>query len=158
MILAAADFHGNPALIVGLEGAAQRVDWQAAEFSRRVAAEGITSPPIELSENDQAELVDWPATMAESSNSAARIACLTSELETIVSGISAIPGVNILADCAVGTLQCTFERADCGTVAAVRGLLPIQSNCVWTLLDFDGDCVASLRHAGKTLAGRAASD
>ncbi len=149
MVQATTDLEGSCALTVGFEGTAKRVEWQTSEAARRLSDEGIRSPGTLLTDVQYANLNNWPATIATDAQASFRASCLPAELSAIVSRIAAIPTSNILADCAVGSLHCSFSTADCSTVAALSAIMPLHSNCVWTRLDIDDDCADSIPRWGN---------
>lgn len=142
-ILSTSDFDGSPALIICLEGAAERVEWQAAEASRKVAEEGLAGSIIDISHEQWTDLNNWSATTSAISNAAARIACLPADLADVADVLSGIPGAFIFADCAVGTVHLSLCDANCEALARVRSALPKNANCVWTVLDLTGDCAST---------------
>lgn len=151
MILAVSDSNGGaPALIVRLEGAAARVEWQAEQFQHRLTEAGVHSTPHELSLREVADLNDWPASHRSSGTVCARIAVLPTQLADLACRISKIPTASILADCTVGVLHCSLTRVDGTTSSAITSALPIGANCAWTSaeMDFDADSTSITAQRG----------
>ena len=135
LFLLATNEHQNaPRLIVGMEGAAARIDWQAEEFTRRLAAAGIVSAPVDLSETDLAALLDRQARNDAETVLAARLSCLLTDLPETARKLEAM-NLALTLDCVTGTVSCAARQPLAGLAPRIWQAAPPESALVWTRAD-----------------------
>lgn len=134
-LLATNESEGTPRLLLGLHGTAARVDWQAVEFGRRVAAAGISTPVRMLEEAETGALLDRQARLGTDTPLAARIACLPTDLPPLIQALAELPSCSLTAHCATGIVHLATEETDIALIDSVNALQPAQANFVWTRLD-----------------------
>ena len=114
-----------------MEGAAERVEWQAEEFARRVAESGVASPPTPLPETELNALLDRQARNDRETALAARLSCLLTDLPETAAKLEAL-GLALTADCVTGTISCASGSADAGLAKRIAQSAPPESALVWT--------------------------
>ena len=132
-LLATNERRNRPELLLGLQGTAARVAWQAEEFTRLAAEAGLTAPPQEVAPADLKTLGDRQARAEPSIRFAARIACLPTELPAFLSRLEALPPLALTAQCASGSLTLTAE--DASLVKLIDALRPKEANRVWIRIE-----------------------
>ncbi len=149
-LLATNELENRPRLILGLQGTADRVDWQAAEFARLVSEAGLSSSPIPLSLEEVARLRDAQARLGPETPLAARISGLPTDLADLAQALEAEPLLRLTAHCATGILSLAATDSDLSLVNRVDGLLRNGANLVWTRLDADPAACDTVAIWGQT--------
>lgn len=133
--LATSESDHRPRLIIGLQGTSARVEWQAQEYTRLAAEAGLTAEPIPLSEADVSALRDRQARLDAETPLAGRLACLPTELPTVVQALEALSGLALTAHCATGVLSFALAKPEPAAVTQILRTLPPKANLVWTRMD-----------------------
>lgn len=126
---------GLPRLVVGLQGAKTRVEWQAAEFARRVGEAGFASAGETLTSEVVTKLRDRQARLDADTPAAARIACLLTALPELVAALENWPGLQITAQAATGIVSLAAQNATPELASAIAALVPAGANLTWTRLE-----------------------
>lgn len=134
-VLATNEPDAKPRLILGVQGTAARVAWQAEEFARRVAEAGWNSPPITLTPAEVAALRDRQARLDTDTPLAARIACLPNEVAELVRALESIPALFLTAHVATGLVSLAATDSDASLIPKVKTLLPPNAHLVWQRLE-----------------------
>jgi glycolate oxidase FAD binding subunit len=134
-LLATNDLDNQPCLIAGLQGTQARVDWQAEELARRVAALGVASSPNELAMERVTSLRDRQARLEPGTPLAASIRCLPADLPACLARLDAIGSLCLSGHCATGLISLGTARADLATALAIQNALPAESYLTWTRLE-----------------------
>ena len=133
-LLATHEYQNQPHLIIGMEGAAERVNWQAEEFTRRLAVAGNASPPINLSEAELKTLLDAQARNDAETVLAARLSCLLTDLPEMARKLEAL-NLSLTLDCVTGTVSCAARQTLAGLAPRIWQAAPPESALVWTRAD-----------------------
>jgi glycolate oxidase FAD binding subunit len=134
-VLATNEPDGRPRLILGVQGTAARVAWQAEEFARRVAEAGLNSPAITLTPEEIVALRDRQARLDSGTPLAARIACLPNEVAELVRALETLPALFLTAHVATGLVSIASADSDASLIQQVKTLLPTNAHLVWQRLD-----------------------
>ncbi|HZP84216.1 MAG TPA: FAD-binding oxidoreductase [Chthonomonadaceae bacterium] len=134
-VLATNEPDGKPRLILGVQGTAARVAWQAEEFARRAADAGLNTPPIALTPAEVAALRDRQARLDPGTPLAARIACLPNEVAELVRALEALPALFLTAHVATGLVFLAATASDASLLPKVKTLLPPNAHLVWQRLE-----------------------
>ena len=121
---------GKPHLVVGLEGLAARVDWQAEELARRVAAAGISTPPTLLEASEIAALRNGLARTEPEITLAARISCLPTELPKVLAALEAA-NLSLTADSMAGTVSFATQTGSAEFIPRLLQAVPNDGAIVW---------------------------
>ena len=117
-----------------MEGAAERVNWQAEEFTRRLAAAGIASPPTDISDAELKTLLDAQARNDAETALAARLSCLLTDLPETARKLEAL-NLALTLDCATGTVACAARASSAGLAPRIWQAAPSESTLVWIRAD-----------------------
>ena len=130
-LLATNEYRSKPHLLVGMEGAAERVAWQAEEFARRVAAAGIAAKAVPAEAAEFGNLRDRQARNDAETTLAGRLSCLLTDLPETVAKLDSL-GLALTADCMTGTVSCAASRTQIGSASAFLSAAPQESALIWT--------------------------
>ena len=133
-LLATNEYQNRPHLIIGMEGALERVTWQAEEFARRLTAAGISSAPILLSETDLTALLNQQARDDAETLLALRLSCLLTDLAETAAKLDS-HGLAITADCITGIVSCASYESAAGLPSRMLQAAPFESAFTWTRAD-----------------------
>ncbi len=139
-LLATNELDGRPRLILGLQGTAARVDWQAAEFARLAAEAGLPAAPIRLAPEQITALRNRQARNDPDTPIAARISCLPAAVAEFVRTLETLPGLSLTAHCATGTVALAATNpvpSPVNIVNLLKEALPQGANLTWIRLDGD---------------------
>jgi glycolate oxidase FAD binding subunit len=150
--LATNDLDGQPRLVVGLQGTPSRVEWQATEYARLAAIEGLTTVPVTLSSEQIALWRDGQARLNPELPWAAQIACLPTQVSGLLARLAELPQFACTADCAIGTVALTAHAPQSAPVQQLPKLLPADANLVWTRLDGTDAALENVDRWGKPRA------
>ncbi len=140
----------RPRLILGLQGMAARVEWQAVEFTRLAADAGLTTPPTLLSTEEVAQRRNTQARLSSETPIAARLSGLPADLPALVQALEADPALLLTAHCATGILSLAATDPDPAIISKVKAARKVGANLVWTRLDGDPACYEGVEVWGET--------
>jgi len=124
----------KPNLLVGLQGDAARVQWQADEFARRLRMAGIAGEPVAVEPLQFRTLRNGQARATNYTTIAAQVSCLPSDLPAFVAQLDALlsfPRLRITAHSATGILALGAIEVPRGTLQQFLALFPKPSRVQW---------------------------
>lgn len=130
-LLATNEYQNRPHLIICMEGASERVTWQAEEFARRLVAAGISSAPISLSEANLSILLNQQARDDHETTLALRLSCLLTDLAETATKLESL-GLAVTADCLTGIVSCASNESVTELSARMLQAAPFESAFIWT--------------------------
>lgn len=136
------ELTGRALLLVGLQGDAVRVQWQADEFAARLRAAGISEEPTLLEPLQFEMLRNGQARNTSYTPIAANISCLPTDLPALVARLEpllAFPRLRLTAHCATGLLSLAAIDVPSGTLAQFLAAFPKPSRVTWLRLDENPD-------------------
>jgi glycolate oxidase FAD binding subunit len=133
--LATNEIDGRPQLAVGLQGANARVEWQATEYGRIAAAEGLTAAPVILTSEQVGVWRDRQARLDPDIAWAAQITCLPTRISELLKRLGNLPQIACTAHCATGIVSLAAPVPEPAPVPQLSQMLPPDAALVWTRLN-----------------------
>lgn len=134
-VLVTNELGGRPALAVGLQGVAARVEWQHAELDGLVGDLGLPAKANTVLPAEADRLRDAQARQSADVRTAVRIVCLPSDLPSLVRSLAQMPDLQVTAQCAVGMLNIASTSHDPSLAAALRSAVPNGAQVRWMRID-----------------------
>jgi glycolate oxidase FAD binding subunit len=148
--IATNELDGNPALVVGLQGLPERVDWQAQEYGRLAASAGLNASPQTLSPTEVDVWRNLQARIEPGTPIATRIACLPTEVAVLLDRLRALPDLAITAHIATGIVSLAAHNPAGLPADSLSRLLPPGSHLTWTRLDPQVADTITIERWGRT--------
>ncbi len=132
--LATNEVAGMPLLAVGLQGVEQRVEWQADEYARLAGEAGMPSSPTLLAPESIDAWRDRQARHDPDICAAARVACLPTDVASLLERLGRFPDLAVTAHCATGIISFATTDPQTPLIREMQSLLPGEAHLVWTRL------------------------
>lgn len=128
-LLATNELDGTPMLLIGLQGSAERVQWQAEECGGRIRKAGVVNSPLSLSPEQVKSLLDRQARLDDDAALAVRASLLPDSVEGALKKLD--PSLATTAQCATGILSIAAPQADSATLRSLLAAFPAEANLLW---------------------------
>ncbi len=134
----------KPNLLVGLQGDAARVQWQADEFAARLRAAGIEGEPASVEPLQFETLRNGVGRTTAYTTIAAQISCLPTDLPELIAKLDAMltfPRLRVTAHSATGILALGAIDVPRGTIQQFLAAFPKPSRVQWLNLSENPDAL-----------------